>query len=80
MLGGATVEWCTRFIDSDGELQGDLIACGAITYACRRAATVCGRLAGVPSSLFESGLLFREPEETEWTYQGKVEPVEEEDE
>ena len=80
VLGGATTEWCTRFLDSDGELQGDLIACGAVTYASRRAAIVCGRLAAVPSSLFENGLMFREPDESEWAYQGKIEPVEEEDE
>ena len=80
VLGGATVEWCTRFLDSDGELQGDLIACGAVTYASRRASTICGRLAAVPSPLYDNGLMFRESEESEWAYQGKVEPIEEDDE
>ena len=80
VVGQSTVEWTTRMVDSDGELGGDLVASGAVSFACRRSSSVCGRLAGIESSVMTQGLMFRAPEEGEWVYQTKQEPVEEEDE
>lgn len=80
LVGSSTVEWTCRMLDADGELGGDLVVAGAVSYACRRAASMCGLLAGVPSPLLSSGLMQRDPEEGEWTYQIKQEPSEDEDE
>ena len=55
------------------------VACGAVTYASRRASSICGRLASVPSTLLESGLAYRPALTEEWIYHGKEERVEEEE-
>lgn len=80
ILGDSTVEWLTRIIDSDGELGGDLVKAGSVTYAQRRCSGIIGRLAGVTSSVMSTGVSMRTSTENEWVYSTRVEIVEEEDE
>jgi hypothetical protein len=80
VVGFSSVEWTTRMIDGDGELQGDLIAAGSVSYTSRNAASFCGRLASIPAAMLND-VLRREPiKDVEFNYQGKVERVEEEEE
>jgi len=79
VLGASAVEWFSRIVDPDGELKGDVVAAGAVSYACRRPTLVCGRIAGVPSAVLSEGVARRQPSETEFVYQVKKEVVEEEE-
>jgi len=80
LVGSSTAEWACRMLDPDGELGGDLVAAGALSYVCRRASSVCGVLSGVPSRLLSAGVLQRTPEDGEWVYQTKQESADEEEE
>jgi len=61
VLGDSSVEWFARLADSDGELAGDLVAAGIVTYACRDSVLHAGLL-GLCTSNVINGSRKREGE------------------
>lgn len=80
LLGDSCVEWFTRLIDSDGELKGDLVAAGCVTYANRNSAIPCGVLGQYPSAVLREELKLRPAVEGEWIYSKRVIVPEDEEE
>jgi hypothetical protein len=79
LVGDSTVEWCTRLLDSDGELGGDLVAAGCVSYATRDSAVVGALLGLYPSRVLQEMLLTRPTAESELLYSKKIVEVEEEE-
>ena len=75
------MEWTTRLIDTDGELNGDLISAGIVRYANRSSDILCGLIGQYSSNIIrESTLLSREPVESEWIHSKVVVQAEEDEE
>ena len=36
LIGDSSVEWFSRILDPDGELNGDIVGAGRVTYATRK--------------------------------------------
>lgn len=36
LIGDSTVEWYSRILDPDGQLEGDIVGAGKVTYATRK--------------------------------------------
>ena len=79
LLGDSTVEWCTRFLDSDGELGGDLVGAGLASYACRESSALCGLMGLFPSRMAQGCLTMRTPLESEFVYSQMKPPVDDEE-
>lgn len=86
LVGDSTVEWFTRFLDSDGELQGDLVGAGRVSFATRESCVFAGLMGLLPSKMAQSAFVQRTPLESEFVYstvrseQDEEEDEEEEDE
>jgi hypothetical protein len=83
LLGDSCNEWFCRFIDSDGELGGDLVAAGAVSFANRSSALLSGVLGRCASHLLaktDGAVRLRPCAEDEWVYSRRVFVVEEEEE
>ena len=81
LLGESTVEWFTRLIDTDGEMNGDLISSGIVRYANRCSDIFCGLVGQCSSNVMKESIIkLREPIESEWIYSKVVIETEEEDE
>ena len=78
LIGDATVEWFARMLDSDGELAGDLVGAGMVSYATRESAVFAGLMGLFPSRMMQGGLSRRAPLDSEFEYR-RVRPLEEED-
>lgn len=81
VIGDATVEWSRRMLDSDGELSGDLVGAGMISYLDSDSRLLCGLLGMYNSDMLCFGLQYRRALDDEWVYsKRKVEEEEEEEE
>jgi hypothetical protein len=80
LIGDSTVEWFARMLDSDGELGGDLVGAGMVTYASRESSVFSGLLGLFPSRMAQGCITMREPKEHEFVYSEKNPPEEEEEE
>jgi hypothetical protein len=78
--GDSTVEWFARFLDSDGELNGNLVGGGFLTFQNRDSSILRAVLSYHASDVMEKGLTYREPVAGEWIYSTRIVEVEEEDE
>jgi hypothetical protein len=82
LLGESCCEWFCRFVDSDGELGGDLVAAGAVSFTDRSSALVAGVLGRCKSHLLAKGegaVKLRPCAEDEWVYSKRIVVVEEEE-
>ena len=79
LVGGATVEWFARIIDSDGELGGDLVGAGAVDFASRDSTVFTGLLGQLPSPIVQDTLLRRPAAQREWVYSKRKFDVEEDE-
>jgi hypothetical protein len=82
LLGESCCEWFCRFVDSDGELGGNLVAAGAVSFANRSSALVAGVLGRCASHLLarrDGAVKLRPCAEDEWVYSRRVAVVEEEE-
>lgn len=81
LIGDATVEWYARMLDSDGELDGDLVGAGMVAYSLRTSSILAGAMGMYSSRTLQSKLKLRPSLEDEWVYsQKKLEEEEEEEE
>ena len=80
LLGDASVEWFTRMLDSDGELGGDLVGAGLVSYSSRESAVFAGLMGLLPSRMTQAALTTRSPQPDEFVYSVKKPEEEEEDE
>lgn len=80
LFGDSTVEWYTRIIDSDGELNGDLVSAGIVTYLHRDSTLLAGIMGLFYSSIIQNKLKFRPCNDYEWIYSVKRIEIEEDDE
>ena len=79
--GENTVEWYTRFIDSDGELEGDLVGRGSsVTYMNRDVSLFKGIIGRYHSALLKNKIQYRVPQAGEWIYTLRRPEEEEEEE
>lgn len=84
VVGQSTVEWFRRFLDSDGDMGGDLVSSGLVSYLDARASVLGSVLGRQNSSVLANTMVFRIAEEEEWVYskvrkEGEEEDDEEED-
>jgi len=80
LIGDCTVEWFARLLDSDGELNGDLVAAGAVAYLSRDSSVVAGVMGLYPSPLVQKSFSMRTPLADEFVYSKKAIEEEEEEE
>jgi len=81
LLGDSCVEWFTRILDSDGELGGDLVGAGVVSYANRESTAFAGLMGLFPSRMTQAALAKRAPQPGEFVYSvKKIEEEEEDDE
>ena len=79
VVGDASVEWFARVVDSDGDMDGDLVKHGRVAFASRESSLVCGLLTGRPSPIL-STVQRREPiAETEMAYNRVVKSDDDDD-
>ena len=79
LIGDSTVEWYARMLDSDGELDGDLVGAGMVVYALRSSAILAGAMGLLSSKTMQSKLKLRPSLEDEWVYSHKKIEVEEDE-
>ena len=77
LIGDSCVEWFTRLLDSDGELEGDLVGAGIVTYTNRESTVFAGLMGLFPSRMTQAALTLRAPRVGEFVYSVKK-PLEEE--
>lgn len=80
LVGDATVEWFTRIVDPDGELEGDLVGAGRVSYATRESSVFTGLMGLLPSRLVQGCLSARAPQQGEFVYSQPKPPAEDDDE
>ena len=80
LIGDSTVEWYARMLDSDGELDGDLVGAGMVAYSLRNSSILAGAMGMCSSRTLQSKLKLRPSLEDEWIYSQKKLEVEEEEE
>jgi hypothetical protein len=78
--GDATVEWFARFLDSDGEFEGDLVSGGFVAFQNRDSSMLRSLLGNKPSHVLSNGISYRPATAEEWRYSKKRVEVEEEEE
>jgi hypothetical protein len=78
--GDSTVEWFARFLDSDGELNGNLVGGGFLTFQNRDSSILRAVLSYYASDVLGRGMVYREPVPGEWVYSTRIVEVEEEEE
>jgi len=80
LIGDSTVEWYARMLDSDGELNGDLVGAGLVAYSLRTSSILAGAMGMFASRTVQSKLKLRPSLEDEWVYsQKKIEEDEDEE-
>jgi hypothetical protein len=78
--GDSTVEWFARFLDSDGEMQGDLVSSGFVSYQDRDSTMLRGLLGFYSSEVLANSFVKRNSIEGEFVYSLRMFEVEEEEE
>eukprot|EP00981_Chlorochromonas_danica_P004746 scaffold954_cov173-Ochromonas_danica.AAC.32 len=68
LLGKSTVEWTRRLLDSDGDMQGDLVGSGLVTLLEADSSLLASLLGGQSSEALVRAAVFRVPEREEWVY------------
>lgn len=73
VIGDSAAEWYARICDSDGELGGDLVSAGRLSYVTRNSVFACGMIGNYPTTAFDS-ILRRPSTELEWSLNHRVAP------
>jgi hypothetical protein len=79
VLGDSTCEWFSRVVDGDGEMGGDLVKYGRVSFMDRKSAPFIGILTMQNSNLL-SNILLRAPNSDEFVYNDVVVNKDEEEE
>jgi hypothetical protein len=57
IIGESSVEWTTRLLDSDNELNGDLVSFGIISYLNRDSTLFSGLIGMYPTNIIANGII-----------------------
>lgn len=82
IIGDDTVEWFSRLVDPDGEMEGNLARYGRISHCQRDSTLFAGICGGFKSSILHNGILLRAPIESDFVFTPveSLEAVDEEEE